>query len=201
VEPTGGSDKGSEVNETFEAFAKSRGFEAKTLQRYGLRMAVESDALPYDGDWIAIPYRNLSGVWHNKYRNLTDHGPKYHADHGSEGHLYNPKLLGPNSDVVWLTEGEFDCLSMVALGHDAIGVPGVTGFKEVWKHLFTDSTVIVAFDPDEAGEKAAVKVASLFRNYHVFDAYPDGMDLNEWFVQDANDMFDVIDEWMKGRGL
>ena len=189
------------MNEDFTKFAESRGFKPEFLSKFGVRQSVESDDCP-DGDWIAIPYRNLNGIWHYKYRNLDPNGMKYWVPHGSEGHLYNPRLLGPNSDTVWLTEGEFDCLSLIAIGHDAVGVPGAQGFKEVWKHLYTDSNVIVAYDPDEAGKAGAEKVARLFRNSHVFDGYPDdGPDLNEWYQRDANGMWDAIDAWMTGRGL
>ena len=182
-------------------FAESRGFTGEFLSRYGVRHAVEADDCPEYGDWIAIPYRNLTGTWHNKYRNLADKGPKYFAPHGSDAHLYNPALVGPDAEIVWLTEGEFDCLSLIAIGHKAVGVPGVTGFKPVWKHLFSDAVVIVAFDPDDAGRNAAIKVASLFRRSHVFDQYPDGRDLNDWFKDDPNGMFDTIDDWMTGLGI
>ena len=186
---------------TIEDYARERGFHVDELTDHGLVIALP-DEVPMSGAWVRIPYKHLTGEWHRKYRNLGHGDPKYWMPHGAQKHIYNPLGLGPNADVVWITEGEFDALALIALGYPAIGVPGVTGWNTTWNHLYSEATVIVMFDSDDAGQGAAPKVASQFKNGAQFTAYPDGIkDANDWLKIDRNGMAESLHNWAKGYGV
>ena len=193
-----------EHDDPFRDFAASRGFDPQFLSRFGVSLAGEESPKP---GWIAIPYAHLSGVWHVRYRNPGSEGPKYWAEPGSGTHLYNPLHLGPNADEVWFAEGEFDTLSLIAAGLPAIGIPGASIAKKVfaseWRLLFDTAQIVVAFDPDETGEAAAVRLGQAFApRSTIFNKYPDGVaDLNDWWQQDPDGMKEVLVRFREGWGL
>lgn len=65
------------------------------------------------------------------------------------------------SDKLILCEGEFDTIIMQQEGYYSIGIPGVTNIPENQIHLVKNYDVYVAFDNDEAGEKAMYKITRL----------------------------------------
>jgi len=183
------------------AFAATRGLPVEFLVKMGLHIS------PADGErpgWIAIPYPNLTGIWHTRYRNPGVEGPKYWAPSGSGTHLYNPLCLGPNADVVWFTEGEIDCLVMVYLGYPAVGIPGATigaRFHRSWKMLYEEAEVVVAFDNDEAGQTAAEKLAAVFQPHSRLFIPPEGMDINEWWQANPEDLRTALILFSDQEGL
>jgi hypothetical protein len=188
----------AEPDEAFEAFAARRGLPASFLTAHGIHVC------PPDGEqpgWIAIPYPNLTGVWYHRYRNPDPTGtPKYWAPHGSATHLYNPSRLGPNSDVVFLTEGEIDCLVLAYLGFPAIGIPGTGSagrFRSAWRLLFDGAKIIVVTDSDPAGREAAERLVAAFEPDGVDLCPPDGMDVNDWFLADRDGLERACREAMK----
>ena len=158
-----------------ETFAQSRGFTAEELTKYGVRV---------EGDRVVIPCLGRQGAWYER-----THHPnsilKYESPKGSTSHLYNPAGVGPGSDEVWIAEGEFDTLSLIAVGVAAVGVLGAGNFNRHWQLLFEHAEIVIAFDNDDAGHKGAGKLAQLWEPGQVsrFDPSP-YEDLNDWFRQD-----------------
>ena len=190
-------------DEQFAQFADSRNLPANLLSQHGVH--VSDNTRP---GWIAIPYPHLSGIWHTRYRAPLGHdGPKYWQPKGTSVHLYNPLHLGPNADEVWFAEGEMDTLTLIAADLPAIGIPGASSAKNVfaseWKLLFDTATIVVAFDNDDAGQKAGLRVAAAFAPHsHIFNRYPDGMnDWNEWWVDDADGMRQTLRRFREENGL
>lgn len=76
----------------------------------------------------------------------------------------------PEVTTIVISEGESDCLALVAAGLEADGTaacvaaPG-TGFKREWGPLFAGRKVIICFDLDEPGRKAAAGVAEILRPF------------------------------------
>ncbi len=136
---------------------------------------------------IVIEYRNLLGVWYERRRAWIGSTtvPKYLHPKGEALHLYNPLRLGPNTPYVWFTEGEFDALTLIALGLPAVGIPGTNAFRMEARHLYSGATVIVACDGDEAGSEAADKTVGVFIQLRtrVFKfPTPDGEDINSLYL-------------------
>jgi len=180
---------------SLDELAEARGLPATLLSEVGI----------YAGDTgYKIPYPNLTGIWYEREMPYSGY-PKYLSPKGAEPHLYNPKQIGPDVGSVWIAEGEFDTLTLINLGVNAVGLPG-TGtmtpdedgetkgrFRKAWVHLFWSCRpIIIAMDPDEAGQKATrgLKVAwphaVVFENEH-YD------DLNDWWLKDPEGLRAAVD--------
>jgi DNA primase len=71
---------------------------------------------------------------------------------------------------VYLTEGESDCLALIAAGLETDGTaacvasPG-TSFPRDWGKLFTGKRVVLCFDTDHAGKLATATVAAILKGH------------------------------------
>jgi hypothetical protein len=102
-----------------------------------------------------------------------------------DARIFQPQELA-DTDWVILAEGELDCLVLLDQGFPAVSGTGGSGvFKPEWAEGFTDKAVYVAYDADDAGDKGAVKVANVLRNFAsvVYRVrLPDpGMDITDFF--------------------
>lgn len=76
----------------------------------------------------------------------------------------------PETSTVYLTEGESDCMALIAAGVEADGTavcvasPG-TSFAIEWGKLFKGKRVIICFDRDEPGRKATAAVAAILKGH------------------------------------
>jgi len=99
---------------------------------------------------------------------------------------------------VWFAEGELDCLSLVVSGIPAVGILGTQNFKREWIHLFAQAHVVLALDPDAAGNAACDTYAGWIEarggSWSRFDPAPYG-DLNEWFTDDYDGFKEAVETW------
>ena len=66
------------------------------------------------------------------------------------------------NDVIYLVEGEKDCILANQCGLPAITVTGGAGtFDSEWIINFQDKSVYICYDIDEAGQKGATKIAGM----------------------------------------
>jgi hypothetical protein len=76
----------------------------------------------------------------------------------------------PEVGTVYLTEGESDCLALIAAGVESDGTaaaaasPG-TSFPQAWAQLFKGKRTVLCFDLDEPGQAAAAKVAGMLKGH------------------------------------
>ena len=101
---------------------------------------------------------------------------------------FNVAALNGPCDRVVVCEGAIDTLSAEEFGHRAVGVPGVTAFRDEWFDRFRHvGHVVLAFDNDAAGITQAVEVRAGFRRRGMpADAVrPAG-------VNDVNDLLRVV---------
>lgn len=169
---------------------------------------VETDGSKYAG-WYAIPYPHRNGIWKTRFRNpdLDTNRYKYMDPEKAEFHLYNPGLLGANPATVVFAEGEFDTLALWDAGFPAIGIHGAKfigedgggKFRREWAYLFEGTQVLVMFDNDEEGKKAAVRLANGLRAFgvdaEVFDweDLPYG-DVSDWWRDDPEGLVGTLQE-------
>lgn len=173
---------------SLESFAPTRGFTARELRERGLHV---------EGDTIRIPIAGRHGVWYERIHRPGG-SPKYESPKGAARHLYNPLGLGPQSEEVWIAEGEFDTLSLITAGVPACGILGTQTFDKHWIHLFAQAEVVLALDPDDAGEKTAFELAGWIEakggRWSRFSPAPYA-DLNEWFVDDRAGFTEAVVNW------
>jgi hypothetical protein len=74
--------------------------------------------------------------------------------------------LKPEVSTIYLTEGESDCLALIAAGIESdrtaacVASPG-TSFSREWVPLFTGKRVVLCFDLDPPGQAAAARIAAM----------------------------------------
>lgn len=79
--------------------------------------------------------------------------------------------IKPETRTVYLTEGESDCIALVAAGLEDDGdtvcaaIPGADGFSPAWAPLFRGKRVVLCFDTDPAGRAAVAAVAAALKGH------------------------------------
>lgn len=145
-----------------EKYLKSRGIPLELAQACGAGYAPPG-SWPHKGrDWnwgrVVFPHTNPEGRVVNLYGRAVEgvmgsdsHVPKEtRHDHlpGPKG-IFNAKALA--SDTVFVCEGVFDALSLMAAGHkDACAIFGVDGLRWEWVKA---ERLVFCFDQDLAGER------------------------------------------------
>ena len=166
---------------SLEIVTEHRGISVETLEKAGVWWKED------DNYNVRVPYRNLNGEWYTRVmldpRKQGWDGPKVLSPKNAEYHLYNPLRLGPNAELVFFCEGEYDTLSVIDCGFPAVGSQGTNTFNPVWARLFGGAVNCIAFDGDTAGVNAARTLRKFFKDQGSF-AYLVGTDEN----YDLNDL-------------
>jgi DNA primase len=76
---------------------------------------------------------------------------------------------------MFFCEGEYDTLSVIDCGFDAVGSQGTNTFNPVWARLFGGAINCIAFDGDTAGVNASRTLRKFFKDQGSY-AYLVGMD-------------------------
>lgn len=147
-----------------------------------------------DDNRLSIPYVTNNGVVQIKYRCLnTAHeidgkhtcSAKYIGEAGCGTHLYNAGVLIGASDLVVLTEGEMDAITVqAACAIPAVAYPGVKNWKPYYRLCFEGvSEVVVVADGEDVGRDTAGRIAEkLGVSARVLDL-GDGMDANRFITE------------------
>lgn len=183
-----------------QAYLDSRGIGPRTVER--LRLGYVSLEDPPEG-WerhagrIAIPYINAKGevVW-IKFRATPELGPdvdKYSQEPGGGTRLYNTQALSAPGDILVLCEGEFDVITMTALGIPSVGIPGVKNWKTYHHRCLQGWSRIVQFaDDDEAGRNLAKRVKAEIPDLIIASPPGGHNDVNEAYVAGLGDRLVVL---------
>lgn len=133
---------------------------------------------------IVVPFQDEAGNVVSFYgRRVTPGTLKHLYPPGPHRGLFNRRCLP--ADELILCEAVFDALTFCANGFpNTMALFGTEGFTdELWEAIKTVKRVRIAYDADEAGERAAHRDAERFRDHgiEVFRVkFPHGMDANEY---------------------
>lgn len=133
---------------------------------------------------IVVPFRDEAGNAVSFYgRRVTPGTLKHLYPPGPHRGLFNRQCLP--ADEIILCEAVFDALTFCAHGFpNAMSLFGTEGFTdELWEAVRTVKRVRIAYDADDAGERAAQRDAERFGSHgiEVFRVrFPHGMDANEY---------------------
>lgn len=136
---------------------------------------------------VSIPYVDKLGVYALKFRCMgcdNDKCNKYLGPAGQETSVYGVLDADSTSNVVHITEGEFDRLiiKQVFTGDPAMGIPGAQSWKSHHPFHFSGfERVVMWADGDKAGEDFANRVMRSVRNVEVINM-PPKMDVTDYYV-------------------
>ena len=192
------SGRGSEEYE----WLRNRGIKNYTIMKWRLGAVREPLTSPdheqYEGR-ITIPYLDARGTERGlRYRRIDGKRPKY--DGTMQAHIFGVRFAA--EPVVYITEGEFDCMVLHQMGYKAVGIPGANVWQPEWRWIFRNADEIVVV-PDADGEEPrevdgrllAAKGGVAFRMkllaalkglpaYVRVVTLPDGHDVNSMYLSD-----------------
>lgn len=136
------------------------------------------------GNRLTIPVRDPDGAIVQYLRYWPEAQPKMIA---TKGHKRTPFYALLDGDgLVWIVEGETDAIGVATTGLSVIGAPGASAKAHAqWLEPVRGRRVIVCFDADEPGRKAAIRWALTARNRGAASVHvvtlegPEGYDVGE----------------------
>lgn len=93
-----------------------------------------------------------------------------------------------DDDVLYLTEGETDCMTLRQAGYPAIGIMGANGYDTSYATYFSRfASIVLVRDNDEAGWKLLTDLAEDFNDKLYMTVLPNGVkDINNYHVFRCN---------------
>jgi MCM P-loop domain/Toprim-like len=143
-------------------FMTKRGIDEESIVEYeiGWDARTKRYTIPvYDKDGELVNIRKYKMGASGSEQKFFNH-PGY-----GDARIFMPWVID-DADAIIMAEGELDCILLNQMGFPAVSGTGGSGtFKQQWTELFTDKAVYVAYDQDESGEKGALRVANVLRNF------------------------------------
>jgi hypothetical protein len=96
--------------------------------------------------------------------------PRFRWECGKPTVPWRAEWIKPETTTVYITEGESDCMALVAAGLEEDGTaacvasPG-TSFDAKWATLFRGKRIVLCFDTDQPGRAATATVAALLKGH------------------------------------
>lgn len=150
----------------------------------------------YPSPRVIIPTSKESYVARSTEENKV---PKIKA---GTGNIFNIDVLKTSRQHVVVVEGEFDALSIIEAGNDAIALGSTSNVDKLidWlreKNIRPHLPLVLNLDDDEAGQKATDKLADALRGmrirfYEVNLIVEGCKDQNESLVKFRNDFFQLV---------
>lgn len=188
-------------------YLEGRGISPELSARYRLGYVGSTrDGLERYRGRIAVPSICARGVVSMRFRSLDPD-----ADVKMLGmpkpwptRLFNVRAVQEADDVIAITEGEFDAISLEAMGLPAVGAPGANSWESSdYRHhgrLFSGFRKVLIFgDGDDAGRDFAKKVyESMSVDVEaIIIPMPKGEDPNSLFVRDRGKLQAMITEYSR----
>lgn len=187
------------ANESALTYLVKRGLTRETVESF--RLGLVKEPYPDSGhdfqvDRLSIPYITQTGIVQVRFRAIPYTGipgdpepsPKMKSEVGAGSTIYNARALMQSEGYLAVCEGEFDTMSAVQAGINAIGIPGATNWQNVYSRVLMYRKVIVLADNDDHGEgmKFAEKVQNGNRGIRIV-LMPKGEDVNSYLVKFGED--------------
>lgn len=147
-------------NYTYEYLSNYRGINKATLEKYQVKTRVLNNK-PYS---LEFPYSD------NSYKIRLIDKKEFFTEGEFNNYLFGLNKFDPGSArYITITEGEVDCLStyqMLGSKYPAVSVRNAASARndceKHWKYLNSFENIVICFDNDGPGQKAAHAVAGLF---------------------------------------
>lgn len=138
-----------------ERWSESRGFDVGAARSLGLEILSTG--------YVRFPYLYSGQVVGWQDRRLLAGEPRWRTRPGPIPCPYNVDVTRRTGAPVFVVEGATDAIALLSSVPDcqAVGIPGVSGLKAEWVHLFAGLHVIASPDSDEAGDRLRARVHEL----------------------------------------
>lgn len=137
-----------------------RGFSLETIQHFQLGSWKKKGY-----EYVSIPFWKRGKLVNVKFRsiNYTDKKFKWRRTTGGESSLFHDDVVDLESDTIYITEAELDCVALWNAGiKNVIAVTtGAKSFKQEWyDRLKKFKKIYLVYDSDIDGQSGAEKAAS-----------------------------------------
>ena len=141
----------------FAAGLGDRGISIELCLKYGWSIHEGVLMVPYDFEPGQVESNHYKSI---RYVN----GSKRIVTCGAST-LYPQPMLNTSGDII-ICEGEYDVLSLIGLGYNAItGTAGCSTWKSEWSWAMSGRDVFVLYDADEPGRAGAHRVSDSVKEY------------------------------------
>ena len=177
-------------------YLKTRGVSKKIVKDFGIGY-VPRRVSHFLNDRLILPVRYIDGelayLTTRKFRDMSSNRGHWHESFDKSIFFFcHPHAYKAAYDkkLAIVVEGQFDCISVAALGHiNTFSILGSNFSKKQMMLLFSMfKNVILFFDNDEAGRISSDKVFDLFFKEKL---YKKGFSLSKWPKYDAKDPDDM----------
>lgn len=141
-------------------YAEQRGWSMETVDRFSLSVVIDAKGCRRIRHPFLTP--EVGGGWCLAYwqdRGTQAASPRWLSPAGHSPVLYNlPSLASDRVEAVVICEGPADTITAAQAVADTpeiacVGVPGVSAWRPEWAQLVGGLRVVVAADPDDAGQR------------------------------------------------
>lgn len=175
-------------------YLRQRGIEESSIDRF--RLGVDQK------DRIVIPYLTIEGVPRYIKRRSTDGSkPKYIGTSGYSPIMFNVRDI-IKSDILHVTEGEFDCMILAQCGFNAVGIPGADAVDSVTGTMLEGVNGLVVWpDGDPTGSNMVDKLKALTMRIPVVEVQEigDGEDVNSKYLSEGEFSISIIADAYEGK--
>lgn len=189
-----------------ERYLEGRGISPELSAKYRLGyVGSVLDGFEHFSGRIAFPSISANGVVSLRFKSMDPHAnAKVLGMTGWPTRLFNARAIKEAGDVIGITEGEPDAISVEAMGLPAVGVPGSNAWESTdYRHhgrLFAGFRKVLIFgDGDKAGREFAGKVyESMSVDVEaIIVPMPANEDCNSLFVNDRDRLKAMITEYSR----
>lgn len=142
-----------------------------------------------------IPRSKFNYLARDTREDLTEEQKKYSKQNTGKTVLFNMDAL--KEEVVFIVEGEIDCMSIYEAGGNACGLCSTSNVKALLKHLKENrvlSRFVLMLDNDEAGQKATKELSEGLEELEIpfIVAEYDSKDPNTYLMNDPESMKQAV---------
>ena len=171
----------------------------KDQRGYPLDLCIKAGVLRTDGQGnvadyfynrIILPNIKNGRVVHISARNIDDQKPRYIHLPCEMHYLYNEDAL--RNKEIYITEGVFDCLSLVQAGYAAVATQGTALKEEHFAKFDRAEKIFLCMDNDDAGLNASLNIGALLGEKARIVLLPKGQDVNDYFQEHSKKDFEKL---------